>query len=776
MATNARTPDPTPASSAGPTGPVIRRTAEESTPWWPAPVLPEPGTPNVVVVLLDDTGFGHLSCFGSVIPTPNFDRLAARGLRYTNFHTTALCSPTRACLLTGRNHHSVGMRALSNFDTGFPNMRGRIAKSAGTVAEVLQGEGFATFAVGKWHLAPMREASAAGPFTDWPLQRGFDRYYGFMQGETDQFHPELYEDNRLVSQPATPDEGYHLSADLVDQAIGMIRTKHSLVPERPFFLYLAFGATHAPHQAPDEYLAKWRGHFDEGWDVWRQRVYERQLEMGVIPPGTALAPRNPGVKPWDDLTVDEQRLACRLQEAFAAMLDHTDAQLGRLLDALDELGVADDTLVMALSDNGASQEGLQVGVTDSFLYFNGLEQSVDEAVARLDDIGTVRSNTNYPWGWSQVGNSPGKRYKQNTHGGGVRDPLIVSWPNGLDPSVQGQTRGQFHHVIDLTPTIFEVLGVDPPATVGGVAQQPIEGTSLAYTFGPDADDGAAVPTRKSSQYFEMNGHRAIWADGWKAVSFHAEGNHIDDDVWELYHLDEDFSECNDLAEAEPERLRQMTDLFWAEAGRYGVLPIQPRMASLFGGHRTPGTPRDRDRYVYYPPTPRIPADAAPQFGSRSWQLTADIDRPSADCSGVLIAVGTGNNGLVLYVDDGGHLVYDHNAFRTHTVIRSSSPLPSGALKVVVRQDRVKRGPARARLALLDGNEEMAIGEGVIPMVPMMISSIGFDIGANPTGVSDAYEAPFPFAGRIARVEIATTPALSPDDEAALEFTAAEHTQ
>ncbi|MCP5028461.1 MAG: sulfatase-like hydrolase/transferase, partial [Actinomycetia bacterium] len=310
----------------------------------------------------------------------------------------------------------------------------------------------------------------------------------------------------------------------------MVRTQQSMVPERPFFLYLAFGATHAPHQAPDEYLEKWRGHFDEGWDVWRQRVYERQLEMGVIPPGTELAPRNPGVKPWDDLTNDEQKLACRLQEAFAAMLDHTDVQLGRLLDSLDELGVGDDTLIMALSDNGASQEGLQAGVTDTFLFFNGLEQSVPDAIDRLDDIGTVRSNTNYPWGWSQVGNTPGKRYKQNTHGGGVRDPLIVSWPNGIDPAVQGQMRDQFHHVIDLTPSIFEVLGVEAPDTVKGVAQQPIEGTSLAYTFAPEADDSGVVPTRKASQYFEMNGHRAIWADGWKAVCFHVDGNHIDDDV------------------------------------------------------------------------------------------------------------------------------------------------------------------------------------------------------------------------------------------------------
>jgi arylsulfatase A-like enzyme len=750
----------------------IGRTTAESEPWWPEPVLPAEGTPNVIVVLLDDTGFSHLSCFGSAIPTPNFDRLAERGIRYTNFHTTALCSPTRACLLTGRNHHSVGMRALSNFDTGFPNMRGRISPSAATIAEVLQPAGFSTWCVGKWHLAPMREASAVGPFTDWPLSRGFDRYYGFMQGETDQFHPELYEDNRLVDQPRTPEDGYHLSADLVDRSIQLVRTQQSMTPERPFFLYLAFGATHAPHQAPDEYLDKWRGHFDEGWDVWRQRVFERQLDEGVIPPGTELAPRNPGVEAWDDLTADQRRLACRLQEAFAAMLDHTDAQLGRLLDELDELGIADDTMILAFSDNGASQEGMAHGVLDTFRYFNGISQSVEEGIERLDDIGTRRTNTNYPWGWAQVGNTPGKRYKQNTHGGGVRDPLIVSWPNGIDRSAAGETRDQFHHVIDLVPTILEVLGLEMPSSVKGVEQMPVHGTSLAYTFDAEASDTAAVPTRKTSQYFEMNGHRAVWADGWKAVTFHEQGTDLDDDVWELYHLDEDFSECRDLAADEPERLASMVELFWQEADRYGVLPIQERMDGLFGGHPTPGTPRARDRFVYHPPLPRVPPDASPPLGARSWTMTFHLDRTEASQIGVLVATGTVNNGLVAYLDGEGHVVYDHNAFSHHTVVRSDSPVPVGPSIVTVEQVRVSRGPARVRLSI-DGQQ---VGEGAIPLVPAMISPIGLDIGRNPTAVAEGYDAAAELAGAIRRVEIDTYRALSRDAEAALEVLAAAATQ
>ena len=753
---------------------TIRRLTSESEPWWPDPVLPPAGTPNVVVILLDDTGFGHLGCFGGLVDTPNFDRLAARGLRYSNFHTTALCSPTRACLLTGRNHHSVGMRALSNFDTGFPNMRGRIAASAGTLAEVLHEEGFATFAVGKWHLTPMREASAAGPFTDWPLQKGFDRFYGFMQGETDQFHPELSEDNRPTPVPRTPEEGYHVSEDLVDQAIGMVRTKASLVPERPFFLYLAFGATHAPHQAPDAYLEKWRGRFDDGWDACRQRVYERQLEMGVIPPGTQLAPRNPGVRPWEELDGDEQRVACRLQEAFAAMLDHTDAQVGRLLDELDHLGLADDTIVVALSDNGASREGFETGIVDTFRYFNNIPQPIDEMVERIDDIGTRRSNTNYPRGWAQVGNTPGRWYKSHTHAGGVRDPLIVSWPGGIDATVHGQVRTQFHHVIDLAPTILEVLGVEAPASIKGIEQQPIEGTSLAYTFGPDAADAAAVPTRKTAQYFEMQGNRAIWADGWKAVSkhehdpLHSFEDGLEEGNWELFHLDEDFSECRDLAATEPERLRAMIDLFWSEAERYDVLPIMDRAGNLFAGHATAGTPASRSTFTYHPPLARIPPEGAPPFGSRNWTMRFEVDRPQGDEVGVLLAFGTFNNGLVVYVDAEGHLVYDHNAFTTHTVLRSEDAVPAGSSVLEVQQQRIRRGPGRAWL-LVDG---VPSAQADIPLIPTMISPVGMDLGHNPTGISDAYEAPFAFSGRLERVTIRTDRTFRPDEEVAFAVEAA----
>ncbi len=746
----------------------IGRTVAESEPWWPEVEIPPPETPNVLVILLDDTGIAHLGCFGSPIATPNFDRLASAGLRFANFHTTALCSPSRACLLTGRNHHAVGMRAISNFDTGFPNMRGQIAPSAATLAEMLGPRGWSTFCVGKWHLLPPHEASAAGPFHNWPLQKGFDRFYGFMMGETDHFHPDLFADNHPVEPPSRPEGGYHLSEDLVDQAISMVRNQKSLVPEKPFFLYLPFGATHAPHQAPDTYLEKYRGAFDEGWDIWRARIHQRQIELGIVPEGTDLAPRNPGVEPWEELSDLEQRFACRLQEAFAAFLDHTDAQVGRLLDALEELGLAKDTLTFALSDNGASQEGNNTGVFDEFRYFNGLSEDMAKVADRIDDIGTRRSHSNYPWGWAQVGNTPAKRYKQNTHGGGVRDPLIVSWPGGLEPSVHGEVRHQFHHITDIVPTILEICGYEAPTSVKGIDQLPIAGTSMAYAFAPSAADVTRVPSRKSHQYFEMLGNRGIWADGWKAVTYHMAGASLDDDEWELYHLAADYSECHNLADAEPEKLAELINLFWSEAERHGVLPIDPGdWRDMFTVKPLPGAPRNRDRFVYYPPIYRVDIDAAPTWGASSWRLRIQIDRGPEGGEGVLLAVGSVNNGFAVYVLD-GHLVYDHNYFTTHTILRSPAPLPTGKLIVGVDQRRVTDGPAAACLWVGD----RVVAEGSIANQSLLISSIGMTIGSNPSGISKAYAAPFTFQGGIGRVEVETAPPLHPEEDAAIEIRAA----
>lgn len=719
----------------------IGRTFQESRPWWPT--LPEPrkGAPNVVVILFDDTGFSHFGCYGSTIDTPHIDKLAAGGLRYTNFHTTALCSPTRAALLTGRNHHSVGMRGLANWNTGFPNCTGGIAKSAATLAEMIRPQGYSTFAVGKWHLTPMEETSAAGPFDQWPLARGFDRYYGFMQGETDQFSPELYCDNHPIDPPRSPEAGYHLTEDLVDQAIGMIRSQKSAVPEKPFFLYLCFGATHAPHQPPKPFLDKYKGRFDAGWDAIRQQWFERQKSLGIIPSDTELAPRNKGVEPWDSLPAEQQQLALRLQEAFAGFLDHTDSQVGRLMAFLAQIGELENTVTMVMSDNGASQEGGPIGVIDTFKYFNGIPESLQESLARIDDIGGPRSNTNYPWGWAQAGNTPGKRYKQNTHGGGIRDPLIVHWPTGITEG--GGIRTQFHHVTDITPTLLEIVGVAPPEQVNGVAQMPVHGQSLAYTFHPD---NSTAPSRKQSQYFEMYGSRAIWAEGWKAVTFHKPDTPFDDDRWELYHLESDFSESRDLAAQEPQRLAKMVELWWSEAGRYGVLPLDDRRAQLWAPSPRERTPRNRERYVLYPPVSHMSGEVAPPLGNRSFKVTAEVERPSAGMQGTIFALGSGHNGMAMYVL-GDRLVFDYNLFATHYKAISDRPIPVGAATLSASFEKI--GDKGRVSVLIDGE---VCGQIEVPRVLRMISSYGMDAGRDSgSAVSDDYQAPFDFQGSIRRL-------------------------
>ena len=453
-------------------------TAADSEPWWPERQQAPAGAPNVVVLALDDTGFAHLGCYGSDIDTPAIDRLATGGLRYNNFHTTALCSPTRACLLTGRNHHSVGMRFLSNVDTGFSNCRGFISNKAATLAEMLRATGYNTYALGKWHLTNMEDCTPAGPFSQWPLQRGFDRYYGFLGGATDQFSPELVVDNHPIDPPS--DAGYHLSEDLVNEAISMLSAQRSAAPDRPFFLYLAFGATHSPHQAPQAYLDKYKGRYDKGWDVTRQEWFARQLELGIVPEGTQLSPRNPGVLPWDELSDDQRRLYARMQEAFAGFMDHTDDQIGRLVEFLSAIDALDNTLLLLLSDNGASQEGGRDGMLNELVFFNRLRPSVEDMVEHIDLIGGPNLYNNYPRGWAQVGNTPLRFYKQDTYEGGIRDPLIVHWPKRIHD--KGGIRTQYHHVTDVLPTVLECVRIEAPDTFNGVPQLPVEGISFAYTF------------------------------------------------------------------------------------------------------------------------------------------------------------------------------------------------------------------------------------------------------------------------------------------------------
>ena len=720
---------------------VIGKTINESTPHWPTPPHPRTDAPNVVIILIDDLGFSHFNCFGSTLVTPHINRLAEGGLRYTNYHVTPLCSPTRAALLTGRNAHEVGMRSVSNFNTGFPNMRGCVSQHAGTVAEVLREQGYATFALGKWHLTQMENASAAGPFDQWPLGRGFDRFYGFLDGETDQFHPELVYDNHHIPTPKSVEEGYHLSEDIVDKGLHFIRDLKSIRPDKPFFTYLAFGATHAPHQAPKEYLDKQRGRYDSGWDVARDEWFTRQKELGIIPESTQLAPRNPGVDAWDSLPDNQRRLAIRLQEAFAAFLEHTDDQIGRFIDELERLGELDNTLIFLQSDNGASQEGGPFGVMHEMKFFNMILESPDEAVKRIDDIGGPHSHANYPWGWAQAGNTPFKWYKQNTHEGGVHVPLVVHWPRGIKDS--GSLRHQFHFVNDIVPTIYEVVGVTPPSILKGYEQMPITGTSLAYSF-----NTGSAPTQKNVQYFENMGHRAIYADGWKAVTRHEFGVAYEDDTWELYDTAQDLSECNNLASQMPEKLNEMIDLWWREAQRHGVLPLDDRGVGLFGIRVTDHGPHRSDRhYTYYPPITRIPTAASAPIGGRSWDLEAHIVRP-AHAGGVLYATGTENSGISLFIHN-DNLVFDYNYFGEHFVVESSQHIPVGESVVGVQFRREKKD---ANVVLvIDG---MECGELYLPRFMRMISSVGASVGCDEgSPVSNRYSDEFPFEGVINQIDI-----------------------
>ncbi len=718
------------------------------------------GAPNVVVVLLDDTGFAQFGCYGSDIDTPNVDALAASGLQFTNFHVTPLCSPTRASLLTGRSQHAVGMRSVSNHRTGFPHQLGHIANNAGTIAEVLKAEGYATFCAGKWHLAPTLDTSAAGPFDQWPLGRGFDRFYGFLEGETDQFHPELVIDNHKVDPPATPEDGYHLSEDLVDQLLLMIRDSKAVRPDRPFFAYLPFGATHAPHQAPQPYLDKYRGRFDEGWDVIRQRWFERQLELGVIPAGTVLAPRNDGVDEWDTLPENQKRLACRLQEAFAAFLDHTDDQIGRLVDGLRAADQLENTIVIVMADNGASQEGGPFGVMHEMKFFNGILEMPDEAVQRIDQIGGPHSHTNYPWGWAQCGNSPFKWYKQNTHEGGVHVPMVMHWPAGIADGQHGTQRNQFVNVSDIVPTIYELLGVQAPATLNGLEQLAITGRSFASLL-----DDANAPATNTVQYFEMFGSRALVAqDGaswFKAVTRHVQNTPYDEDRWELYDLTADASECNDLAEDQPAKLEELIGLWWSEAERHGVLPLDDRGIELFAARFDEHSPHRPDRrYVYRPPISPIPASASAAPSGRSWHLTAQVHRSVGD-EGVIWATGSASAGMSVFVQ-GDRLVVDYNAFDDHTVVESLTPIPSGESVLEVKVLRTSRTTGRIEL-WVDG---VATGRGELAFMMRMISSLGSSVGSDHgSQVSPRYNDEFVFAGDIHEVVIERGSPSSVDAEA-----------
>ena len=648
---------------------VIGRTFDVSQPAWPAPTRPPKGAPNVLFIVLDDTGFGHLGCYGSPIHTPHLDALAADGLRYNNMHTTALCSPSRSCMLTGRNHHSNGLAGITEISTGFPGSNGYIPFENGMLSEILLQNGYNTYAIGKWHLTPAEATSAAGPYDRWPLGRSFERYYGFLGGDTHQYYPELVRDNTQVEPPKTPEEGYHLTPDLVEKAKGMIADAKQVAPDKPFFMYFCPGAMHAPHHVPKEWADKYKGKFDAGWDAYREQVFAKQKTLGLVNAKAKLSRHDPDVQDWKTLPADERRLYARMMEVFAGFLEHTDHHIGELIAFLKEMGEYENTLIMVISDNGASAEGGPHGSVNEGKFFNNVPDDLQQNLAAIDDIGGPKYFNHYPWGWTHAGNTPFRRWKRETYRGGVSDPFLVCWPRGI--KARGEVRTQYCHAIDMVPTVLDVLGIEPPTQIRGVTQSPLQGFSLASSF-----DDAKAPSLHVTQYFEMFGHRSLYHDGWRAVcpwpgtSFvesglafgtpldHAKLTELDAKGWELYNLNEDGAETNNLAEQERARLIEMIGMWYVEAGKYNVLPIDAR-GTLRLAEPRPRIAADRKRYVYYPGTQMVPTNAAPRLINAPHAVSVHATIPKGGAEGVLFSMGGNDGGFSFYVQN-GKLTYGYN--------------------------------------------------------------------------------------------------------------------
>lgn len=614
----------------------IGRTWRDSEPWYPAPPAQTPGAPNILFIVLDDVGYSDLGCYGSEIQTPRMDALAAAGLRYSNFHVTAMCSPTRAALLTGRNAHAVGMGAIAEWSTGFPGYQGRITPEAATIAQMLLPYDYGTYAVGKWHLANMGDYPTGGSREYWPLGKGFNRWYGFLGGFIDHWNPDLHEDNHPVQRE--PRKGYHLTEDLVDHAIGYVRDHVTSAPGRPWLTYLALGAGHWPLHVPQEWIDKYKGCFDDGWDAVREMRLVRQKTMGLLTAETSLAPPNPNVRAWSSLSPQEQALCAKLQETYAGFLSHADDQIGRLIDYLASIGQMENTAIVLLSDNGASGEGGPTGAVNIRRHMSMERETLEYGLAHIDKIGSEYSFPHYPMGWAQASNTPLKWFKRNTHGGGIRAPLLVHWPAKIRE--QGGIRHQYHHVSDIVPTLLETLGLQPPKVHHGHEQIPLHGVSMAYSF-----DQADAPTRKQTQHFEMAGDRAVWHSGWKAVARHTKGDDFDADRWELYHLDQDFAEIKDLADQHPGKLRELIDLWWEEAHRFGVLPLDDRDVerSLEWSRRQ--VPR---RFELQPGMARLDRQLVPPINDRSWRMHAQLREVQPGAHGILVACGSRFGGYQLH--------------------------------------------------------------------------------------------------------------------------------
>ncbi|MFV0679870.1 arylsulfatase [Ottowia sp.] len=730
---------------------------------FPQPIKAPAGAPNVVLILLDDIGFGQAGTFGGPIPTPNLDRLARRGIIYNAFHTTGICSPTRAALLTGRNHHQVGYGSITELATGFPGYDTMWPRSAASVAEILRLNGYSTSAFGKWHNTPDWETSTIGPFDRWPTSLGFETFYGFHGGESSQYEPQMFRNTTPVEPATRPEQGYHMNQDLVDHTIHWIHQQRSISPNKPFFSYVAPGAVHAPLHAPKEWVNRFKGQFDQGWDQVREDTLARQKQLGMVPANTKLTARPAEIPAWDSLSPEQKRLYARHMEVFAGFVAYTDAEMGRLLDAIEQLPDADNTMIIyVVGDNGPSAEGSPTGTSNNMMTQNGIADSVEAQLKIIDELGGPLHENHYPVGWAWSGSAPFQWMKRvPSHFGGTRNGMVIVWPAGIKNV--GALRGQFHHVIDIEPTILEVAKLPQPKTVNGARQTPITGISMAYTF-----NDAQAKDRRTVQYFEVGGHRAIYKDGWVAAARHGlpwkltASYPTEQDVWELYDVRSDFSQSTDLAAKYPEKLKTLKQVFEDEARKNNVYPLDDRFVERALSQERPSFIRGRTSFSYAEGTVRIPEGNAPPIYQRSHRIDAQLDLPAnGKVQGVIVACGGSMGGYSLFVED-GKLVYEYNFFNKKRFrVESKAPLPSGKVKVSMVYEQqpfaflkeATGGPAKLYV-----NDQL-VGEAEVALVvPARFSAtetldIGVDLGS---AVSKSYvgREPFKFTGRIEKVDFA----------------------
>lgn len=736
----------------------VAETYQDSKEAWPKLPAPKEDAPNILVVLLDDVGFGQTSTFGGLIPTPNLDSLADEGIRYNRFHTTAICSPSRAALLTGRNHHDAGYGFLMEWATGYPSYNCMIPRSTATVAEVLKQNGYSTSWFGKNHNTPDWETSVAGPFDRWPSGLGFDYFYGFHAGETHQYYPVIFENTTPVEPEKSPEEGYHFMTDMTDKAINWVRYNKSVAPNKPFFMYFAPGAMHAPHHVTKEWREQFTGKFDMGWDKAREQIIAQQKEMGIIPANTELTKRPDWVPAWDSLSADQKKLYTRLIENYAGFFAFTDHEIGRLMDVVGTLPGGDNTLIIYIvGDNGASSEGGPDGTVNEIKMLNGEKTTIEETLSRYDEIGDPSTEPHYPVGWAWAGNTPFQWVKQvASHLGGTRNPMVVSWPSHIKPD--GKMRNQFLHLIDVMPTILEAAGVSVPTRVNGVDQKPLDGVSFATTF--EKPDAAEV---RPSQYFEVFSNRSMYADGWKANAQHtfpwrqdyAPGN-WEKDKWELYHLDKDFSEAKDLAQSNPEKLAELKALWQTAAEENNVFPLDDRGAGRLLSPKppVPGSAVGATHFTYYKGATRLAETAAPNMKNRSWSTEATLHIDDKKTEGVIFAIGGVSAGMSFYIAD-SKPVFHYNWFDEHRyVVTSESTLPIGEVKL--RLDFAYDGDGAGKggsAAIFINDKKVAEGrieKTVAGRFGIDTFGVGEDTGAP---VTFDYKPPFAFTGTIDRLDI-----------------------